>query len=108
MFNTKRYLYVLFCCQQAVEKRLKGLVARVTGAMPARTHDLMRLAESAAVKPSADQELFLRRLGQYYIETRYPEEMHALVKTANRRIARKYLAETREVIAWLDRFLKLK
>jgi HEPN domain-containing protein len=25
MFDTGRYLYVLFCCQQAVEKMLKAL-----------------------------------------------------------------------------------
>lgn len=27
MFDSGRYLYVLFCCQQAVEKALKAIIA---------------------------------------------------------------------------------
>ena len=31
MLASGRLLYVLFCCQQAVEKMLKGIIAKRTG-----------------------------------------------------------------------------
>ena len=34
MFKAGRYLYVLFCCQQAVEKALKAVIVRGTGNCP--------------------------------------------------------------------------
>lgn len=43
MYKTGRYLYVLFMCQQSVEKMLKGLVVQETGSFPPKTHDLERL-----------------------------------------------------------------
>ena len=49
MLDAGRYLYVLFCCQQAVEKMLKALIARRTQALPPRLHNLMRVAEVASL-----------------------------------------------------------
>ncbi|MEW6185460.1 MAG: HEPN domain-containing protein [Thermodesulfobacteriota bacterium] len=34
MMESGRYLYVLFCCQQAVEKMLKALIAQRTNEFP--------------------------------------------------------------------------
>jgi len=36
MLASGRYLYVLFCCQQAVEKALKAAIVRKTGELPPR------------------------------------------------------------------------
>jgi len=47
MFKAGRYLYVLFCCQQAVEKALKAVVVLRTRELPPRVHKLVRLAEVA-------------------------------------------------------------
>jgi HEPN domain-containing protein len=105
MFESGRYLYVLFCCQQSIEKRLKALVSRITNEMPPRTHDLSRLANVAGLHPSQQQDLFLRRLAQYYIESRYPDEMQLLQETADRKLAAQYLEETGEVTKWLDHLL---
>jgi HEPN domain-containing protein len=41
MLQSGRFVYVLFCCQQAVEKMLKGVIAKTTGEMPPRIHNLM-------------------------------------------------------------------
>ena len=106
MQKSGRYLYVLFCCQQAIEKRLKGLVIKQTKEMPPRTHDLLRLVGIAKIELSGEQELFLRQLGNYYIETRYPEEMQELVSKATRKLAHTYLAKTKGFIKWLDQVLK--
>ena len=46
MQQSKRYLYAVFCCQQAVEKALKALIAEQSEEMPPRIHNLRRLARS--------------------------------------------------------------
>ncbi len=40
MFASQRYLYVVFCGQQAVEKYLKALIVKKTHEFPPRTHNL--------------------------------------------------------------------
>ena len=55
MFQTGRYLYVFFCCQQAVEKRYKARIL-ANGQIFPRIHDLVRLSELAGVPVSGDME----------------------------------------------------
>lgn len=106
MWRSGRYLYVLFCCQQAVEKRLKGLVVQTTQSMPPKTHDLLRLVSLAGVELREEQELFLRKLANYYIATRYPEEVANLATQVTKELARDYLLSTKEILKWLDSLLK--
>jgi HEPN domain-containing protein len=47
MLDARRFVYVLFCCQQAVEKYLKGAIAERRGTCSPRIHQLVRLAELA-------------------------------------------------------------
>ncbi|RLC46069.1 MAG: hypothetical protein DRH70_06280 [Candidatus Coatesbacteria bacterium] len=60
MLKSARLLYVLFCCQQAVEKMLKGIIAKRTEAFPPRLHNLKRLGEHAQVAPNEDQVELMR------------------------------------------------
>jgi len=69
MFKAGRYLYVLFCCQQAVEKALKSVIVQRTGMLPPRIHQLARLVKVAAVPVDERQADFLRDLSAYYIPT---------------------------------------
>lgn len=101
MFRSRRYLYVLFVCQQAIEKMLKALVVRVTGELPPRTHRLMRLADMARLPLSESQIDLLRRLSAFYIESRYPSDAVSLVTTLDRAAAQDYLQQTRELFRWL-------
>lgn len=106
MQKTGRYLYVLFCCQQAVEKRLKAVVINITEEFPPKTHDLIRLIELAKVGLTVKQQLFLRKLTAYYIETRYPEEVKELSKKVTKILASAYLKDSEEVIKCIDQLLK--
>lgn len=54
MLASGRYLYVVFCCQQAVEKALKAVIVRKTGALPPRVHNLLRLADSSITRELAE------------------------------------------------------
>lgn len=106
MQKAGRYLYVLFCCQQAIEKRLKALVVNTTENFPPKSHDLVMLAELAKAGLDPRQKLFLRKLNNYYIETRYPEETREISKKVTRTLSKLYLTETEEMIKCLDRQLK--
>jgi len=100
------YLYVLFCCQQAVEKALKALIVRRTGEFPPRLHNLLRLAKSAGIQLDTDRKRFLGELSAYYIQSRYPEEIKASVSAITREIADATLRTTEETIQWLFSILK--
>jgi HEPN domain-containing protein len=102
MLDSGRYLYVLFCCQQAVEKMLKSLIARRKMEFPPRVHQLMRLAEAAGLAVEEERAAFLRELSAYYIQTRYPEEVPGLLSQVNAEMARVVMEQTEEVIQWLS------
>ncbi len=106
MLRAGKYLYVLFCCQQAVEKRLKAVVISITGEFPPKTHDLIRLIELAKIGLTDRQRLFLRKLTVYYIETRYPEEVKELSKKVTKILASVYFKDSEEVIKCIDQLLK--
>jgi len=55
MLQSQRFLYVLFCCQQAIEKMLKAVIASRTGELPPRSHNLMQLTRHANLEPEANQ-----------------------------------------------------
>jgi len=96
----------LFCCQQAIEKRLKALVVNATDEFPPKLHDLTRLADLAKIDLNAGQKLFLRKLNNYYIETRYPEEVRELSDKVTKDLSLRYLQDAKEVIKCIDRLLR--
>jgi HEPN domain-containing protein len=102
MFQTGRYLYVLFCCQQAVEKMLKSIIVQRADELPPRIHQLARLAELAGVAVDEKQVDFLRELAAYYIPTRYPEDIGDLALDVKEAKARWVLNQSREFIQWLS------
>ena len=106
MLAAGRYLYVLFCCQQAVEKALKSVIAARTGEMPPRLHSLMSLAEKAQIQPDEAQSDWLRRLTNYYIRSRYPEESRKLSAGATNDLATEALRETEALMQWLSSLTK--
>jgi HEPN domain-containing protein len=102
MLKSARYLYVLFCCQQAVEKKLKALAMKRTNAFPPRLHQLPRLAEAAGCAIDEQQSDFLRELSSYYVQSRYPEEIAAMGKDVDLQLAEDILKKTREVLQCLQ------
>jgi HEPN domain-containing protein len=102
MLKSGRYLYVLFCCQQAVEKKLKALSMKRTNAFPPRLHQLTRLAEAAGCALNEKQEDFLRELSSYYVQSRYPEEIATMGKDVDLGLAEDILKKTREVLQCLQ------
>ncbi|MBI3779493.1 MAG: HEPN domain-containing protein [candidate division NC10 bacterium] len=105
LLGSRRYLYVLFMCQQSLEKLLKAHLTRRTAAFPPRIHSLGRLAELAGLELSQDDKALLERLSLYYLQSRYPPEIHALAKQITRSVAMTHLAQTEVLWKRLRRHL---
>ena len=105
MLQSERYLYVLFCCQQAVEKMLKAVIAERSGQCPPRLHNLLRLAEHAGVELDQSQTVLMEDLTRYYIQSRYPEEIPALSHCLDRQRGEQVLKQTEDVLQWLSSML---
>jgi HEPN domain-containing protein len=101
MLTSGRYLYVLFCCQQAVEKLLKALIVKRTGEFPPRVHSLPQLEDLTELQPDASRRAFLAELSAYYIQTRYPEEIKSLTDAVDALTAEQILNRTEELTSWL-------
>ena len=101
MLQSKRLLYVLFCCQQAVEKALKGVVAYRTDELPPRTHNLTRLAELAGLQLNDEDSDFIARLSATYMQSRYPSGVAELSRSVNRELSELVLSQKERMIRWL-------
>jgi len=97
MLAVGRYVYVLFACQQALEKMLKALITQCSGEMPPRIHDLIELAVRAGLEIDDEQERLFRALNLYYIETRYSSKLIEPEGQVNEELAGEVLEKTREV-----------
>lgn len=97
MLDARRYLYVLFTCQQAIEKLLKAIVINETKEFPPRLHNLLRLAETAKLNITEEERKFLEKLSYYYIETRYPERREKLAEGLNNKVANDYYVKAKEL-----------
>jgi len=108
MLSSGRFLYVLFTCQQALEKTLKASIIESTGKFPPRIHDLLKLARLAKLDVSTEQAETLSRLSFYYLETRYPEQLSNISIDINKETAGDYLVQSQELLKWLKNNLNLE
>ena len=108
LLEAKRYLYVLFMCQQSLEKMFKAIVTLKTKEFPPRIHNLVRLAGLAGFDNKDIDIEFLDKLSFYYIETRYPEEHIKLHKQVSKKLAGEYYRITKRTYKWLEKHINLK
>ena len=94
LLRSRRYVYVLFMCQQSIEKLLKAHVTARTGEFPPRIHALVRLGALAGLDLSQDEKTLLERLSVYYLQSRYPPEVQVLAKGVDRSTAAAHLKQT--------------
>jgi HEPN domain-containing protein len=103
MLDSGRYLYVVFTCQQAIEKLLKALVVKVKDETPPYTHNLLKLLDILSISSSAAKEKtrFLELLNSYYIESRYTERLDELAKLLTREKCEEIYRNTKGLFSWL-------
>jgi HEPN domain-containing protein len=108
MFETKRYVYVLFMCHLATEKLIKALYEATTKEVPPRTHNLVSLLDKIALDVPDEYLKTIESLNDVSIVTRYPGDIKALVKAFNKERAGDYLQKTKMVLKWLKKDERLK
>lgn len=106
MLNSGRYFYVIFCCQQAVEKALKAVIISKTGHLAPRIHNLPRLGELAEVQPDQSRLDLMARLSAFYFQSRYPGKTELPEGPAAKAHVQSVLTQTEETVKWLHSILK--
>ena len=103
MSKAKRYLYVAFMSQQAVEKILKACYVKQHKSTPPYTRNLLRLIKELSFRDEMGDELIaaIEELNSYYIESRYTEDIEELSKLLTEAKAVSVLNSTKELFEWI-------
>lgn len=73
---------------------------------PPRTHNLRYLVKLGGLEPPEEIFNFLSKLSDVSIPTRYPEDFGELKKSYNKKAAKAYLSQGKEVFEWIKKSLK--
>ena len=105
MATSRRWLYTVFMCQQAIEKLIKGLyIIYVDDDIP-RIHNINaiigKFEEKLPLPVSEENKELFRKLSMYYISNRYPDYLAKLSGQIKETEATEILRQTKEVFKWL-------
>lgn len=108
MLKSKRYLYVGFMCNQAIEKIFKAYFVKVKGEQPPYTHKLIRLAEECNLykQMSEKQKDCLDSISPLNIEARYPTRKQEIFDALSKEKCEEILEGTEELILWIKQKLE--
>jgi HEPN domain-containing protein len=101
MYKGGRYIYAVFMCHLSVEKALKGLYFEKLRKIPPKSHNLVYLLNEIGIKPPENPGMFIVKLGEASIPTRYPENLARLQQTYSENVVKSILLNGREVIQWI-------
>jgi HEPN domain-containing protein len=107
MLNSGRYIYTIFMCQQAVEKAMKAYISN-TGNEILPIHNLRRLAENSGLISELNEEKLIKLdfLSQYYINSRYKEDITELSKGITKEFSEEIIVFTKETVKWVIQKMK--
>ena len=105
MFASGRWFYVIFMCQQAIEKLCKGLYTLYVDDNIPKIHNIKTIVSRFKDElPSAVNEdtlQFFDILSAQYLTYRYPDFDNTSDRFTNESEASRILIKTREVFSWL-------
>jgi HEPN domain-containing protein len=105
MYSSQRWLYVVFMCEQAVEKLVKGLYTLYVDDNVPKTHNINSLVRAFEDKlpetVSSDKFILFEDLRSFYLNGRYADFKQKLSASTDEATAKSYLNQTKEVFAWL-------
>ena len=106
MFETGRFIYVVFMCHLSIEKALKGIYTQGLNTLPPKTHNLVLLVEKTKLGLPDDLYDFMFKLNGVSVPTRYPEDIAKLKKEYSRKKTELLLKQSKELLRWLKRKLE--
>ena len=110
MLLSGRYLYVVFMCQQSIEKLVKGLYVLHKGEESPRIHNIWNIFNRVfdenkftedEKKDAEKYFLLFDELLAYYISERYPSYKEKMSQSITKEKATEILIKTKEVFSWL-------
>ena len=105
MLSSGRWFYVVFMCQQAVEKLSKGLYTLYVDDNISRIHNIRTIIEhfddKLPISIPDDKFDFFDTLSAYYLNNRYPDFISKLSLQVKETEATKILSQAEEVFSWL-------
>jgi HEPN domain-containing protein len=105
MIATGRWLYVVFMCQQAIEKLCKGLYTLYIDDNVPKIHDIsaivLKFSDKLPVSIDDEKYQLFSRLSSFYLNNRYPEFKMELSLSLSESEAKLILKQSKEVFSWL-------
>jgi HEPN domain-containing protein len=105
MYNSGRWFYVVFMCQQAVEKLCKGLYNFYIDDNVPKIHTIRflfsKIEAALAITIPAETYSLADALSAHYLDTRYPDFTGRPGLQVNEEKAKNFLQRTKEVYRWL-------
>ena len=108
LLDGKRLLPMGFFCHLIAEKALKAVVARNTGEIPPKIHNLAKLAESGGIYSdlTESQKDYLEDLMPLQIDGRYTEYKDSIAQTLTLEKGARIYKETEEFLCWIKKKLE--
>jgi HEPN domain-containing protein len=107
MLQTGRYIYVVFMCQQSVEKCLKAfLIHKGMDVVP--IHNLRRLCDLSGLTKEFEYASLrkLDFLSRFYLNARYKEDIQELSRGITEEFCQEFLRFSEGMIKWLCQKMK--
>lgn len=101
MLKAKKYPYALFIGHLALEKLLKALVVKKTGAHAPFSHSLPYLLERSGIKMPEPMQIRLSEFMEFHLEARYPDASKVFYKKCTKRYTEARFKEIKEVFKWI-------
>ena len=105
MFATGRWFYVVFMCQQAMEKLCKGLYTLYLDDNVPKIHNIKQVflcfEEKLPVTVGEDIYNLFDSLSAHYLMARYPDFTRQKDRSLDKGEAENLLIKTKEVFSWL-------
>lgn len=111
MYEGRRYIYVAFMCQQAVEKLAKGIYVYNFDKEPKYTHNINAVLDTidsiVNLEEYEEYKILFSDLTTYYIVGRYNAYKQNLSKELDQDATKELLEKTKEAFVWLQSQVKL-
>ena len=105
MFNSKKYMYVSFMCQQAIEKLSKGIYVYTFNKEAPFTHNiniiLRDIEKVTNSKEYSKYESLFATLTSFYIIGRYDVYKQKVSKDLDNKSSKEILNKSKEAFIWL-------
>ena len=101
MLQSGRNIYCIFMCHLSLEKALKGLFIKHLNEIPPKLHALVYFVNKIQLVLSEEHLLFVKKIDNLSIVTRYPEDLRAMITLYTRKQTTDIYEQTKAIQQWL-------